>query len=65
LSSNSAELLAESGGAQSEAKKRKFEGASAHHLKKEIQTSFDERTKQLVNLDPKIPDGSEIYVAWL
>jgi hypothetical protein len=65
LSSNSAELLAEGRGAQSEAEKRKRKGASAHRLKRETKTSFDARPEQLGNLDPKIPDGSEIYVAWL
>jgi hypothetical protein len=64
LSSNSAELLAEGGGAQSEAEKYKFEGASCDRPEK-TKTFFDPRTEQLGNFYPNIPDGSEVYVARL
>jgi hypothetical protein len=57
LSSNSAELLAESGGAQSEAKERK--GASSYRPEREIKTSFDAQPERIGNLYPKIPDCSE------
>jgi hypothetical protein len=61
LSSNSAKLLAEGGGAQSEAEKRKPKGASSDRPEREIKTSFDAQRKRLGNLYPKTPDGSAIY----
>jgi len=64
LSSNSSKLLAEGGGAQSEAEKRKTEGASSDRPEK-TKTFFDARPERLGNLFPKIPDGSEVYVARL
>jgi len=64
LPSNSAELLAEGRGAQSEAEKRKAEGASSDRPEK-TKTFFDAQRERLGNLYPEIPDGSEIYVARL
>ena len=65
MSSNSSELLGEGGGAQSEAEKCKFDGTSTHLTERGIKTLFDANRERLGNLYPKIPDGSEIYVAWL
>jgi hypothetical protein len=56
--------LAEDGGAQSEAEKRKTEGASSDRQEK-TKTFFDAQRERLGNLCPEIPDGSEIYVARL
>ena len=60
MSSNSPELLTKGGGEQSEAEKRKPEGASSDRLEREIKTFFDVGTDWIGSLYPKIPDGSEI-----
>jgi hypothetical protein len=65
LTPDSTELLAEGGGAQSEAEKRELDDTSKHRAEGETKTSFDARSEQLRNFYPKIPDGAASYATSL